>query len=121
MLPGVTRDVVLDLAREEGIPVREGTFTPDDVRGAAEVFLTNTTWELRPVATVDGIDCGGGPVTTLLSRLFDERVEREHYDDATGADGSKNDGDSEGAGYGDGDGQAVDSQWDVDGGVDRNR
>jgi branched-chain amino acid aminotransferase len=115
ILPGVTRDVVLDLAREEGIPVREGRWTPDDVRGAAEVFLTNTTWELRPVATVDGIDCGGGPVTTLLSRLFDERVERTHYG---GRDG---DGDGGGTGGGDdasGDGTAdgVDARWDVGGG-----
>jgi branched-chain amino acid aminotransferase len=79
VLPGVTRRVVLDLARSEGIPVREGRFTPDDVRDAEEVFLTNTTWELRPVETVDGIDVDPGPVTTLLSRLFDDRVEREHY------------------------------------------
>jgi branched-chain amino acid aminotransferase len=118
VLPGVTRDVVLDLAREEGIPVREGAFTPDDVRGAAEVFLTNTTWELRPVATVDGIDCGGGPVTTLLSRLFDERVEREHYggavvesDDGVDGDaGETTDGETV-------EGTAVDSRWDVDGGT----
>ena len=79
VLPGVTRDVVIDLARSEGIPVREGAFVPDDVRGADEAFLTNTTWELRPVETVDGIDAGDGPVTALLSRLFDERIEREHY------------------------------------------
>ena len=79
VLPGVTRSVVIELARSEGIPVRSGAFVPDDLRGADEVFLTNTTWEARPVETVDGIGVGGGPVTTLLSRLFDERVERDHY------------------------------------------
>ncbi|WP_152040551.1 aminotransferase class IV [Salinigranum salinum] len=105
VLPGVTRDVVIELARAEGIPVREGQFTPDDVRGAAEVFLTNTTWELRPVATVDGIDCGGGPVTTLLSRLFDERVEQGHYRSKTdGVDADDADGETAGG---------VDSPWDV--------
>ena len=114
VLPGVTRDVVLELAREEGIPVREGRFAPDDVRGASEVFLTNTTWELRPVATVDGIDSGGGPVTTLLSRLFDERVERAHYGGNEGVTGRRSDD----AGDSDGDGEnahdaTVDSQWDV--------
>lgn len=75
VLPGITRDVVIDLARSEGIPVDEGAYTLDDVRTADEVFLTNTTWEVRPVETVDGLDTAGGPVTTLLSKLYDERVE----------------------------------------------
>ena len=75
VLPGITRDVVIDLARSEGIPVDEGAYTLDDVRTADEVFLTNTTWEVRPVETVDGLDTEGGPVTTLLSTLYDERVE----------------------------------------------
>jgi branched-chain amino acid aminotransferase len=79
LLPGITRSVVVDLAREEGIPVLQGRYEPSEVREADEVFLTNTTWELRPVATVDGIDIGGGPVTTLLSRRFDALVERRHY------------------------------------------
>lgn len=76
VLPGVTRSVVVDLARSEGIPVEEGAYTLDDVRNADEVFLTNTTWEIRPVETVDGLDNEGGPVTTLLSKLYDERVEQ---------------------------------------------
>ncbi|PSP84347.1 4-amino-4-deoxychorismate lyase [Halobacteriales archaeon QS_1_68_17] len=79
LLPGVTRSVVLELAREEGIPVETGRYDVDDVRDAGEAFLTNSTWEVRPVATVDGIDVGGGPVTDLLARLYDERVERRHY------------------------------------------
>lgn len=96
VLPGITRDVVIDLADEEGIPVEEGQYTPADVREADEVFLTNSTWEIRPVTTVDGIDVGPesatgsdgadsngyrvGPVTKLLSRLFDERIETNCYD-----------------------------------------
>jgi branched-chain amino acid aminotransferase len=74
VLPGVTREVVLELAEGESFPVEEGSYTPADVRAADEAFLTGTTRELRPVATVDGVDVGGGPVTALLSRLFDERV-----------------------------------------------
>ena len=94
VLPGVTRRAVIEIAEEEGIPVEEGTYAPDAVRAADEVFLTNSTWEIRPVATVDGIAVGGtegggaeggadtaaGPLTTLLSRLFDRRVERRYYD-----------------------------------------
>jgi branched-chain amino acid aminotransferase len=80
VLPGVTRSVVIELADVADIPVYTGSYDPSDLRDAEEAFLTNTTWELRPVESVDGIDVGGGPVTDLLSRLFDERVERRHYD-----------------------------------------
>ena len=94
VLPGITRRAVIEIADEEGIPVEEGTYAPDAVREADEVFLTNSTWEVRPVATVDGLAVGGtggerpsgeadaaaGPLTTLLSRLFDRRVEERYYD-----------------------------------------
>jgi branched-chain amino acid aminotransferase len=76
VLPGVTRRVVLELAREEGLPVREERLTPADVRSAEEAFLTNTTWEVRPIERADGVRVGGGPVTELLSRRFGERVAR---------------------------------------------
>ena len=79
LLPGITRRVVIDLAEDAGVPVRTGTYEPSDVREAREAFLTNTTWELRPVDEVDGISVGGGAVTELLSRLFDELVEERHY------------------------------------------
>lgn len=78
ILPGITRNIVLDLAGDEGFPVEIGRYTLDDVRAADEAFLTNTTWELRPVGTVDGITVGSGPITTLLTRLYDDLVE-QHY------------------------------------------
>jgi branched-chain amino acid aminotransferase len=80
LLPGITRDVVLDLARDEGIPVNTGWYDLGDVHRADEAFLTNTTWEIRPLEAIDRVDIGGGPITDLLSRLFDERVERRCYD-----------------------------------------
>ncbi|MFC4246722.1 aminotransferase class IV [Natribaculum luteum] len=79
VLPGVTRRVVLELAAEAGIPTHEKWYEPAEVREAEEVFLTNSSWEIRPVESVDGIDVGDGPVTDLLARLFDKRVENEHY------------------------------------------
>ena len=80
VLPGITRAIVLELAEEASIPVNEGWYELEEVRGADEVFLTNTTWELRPVERVDGLACEApGPVTALLSRLFAERVERQCY------------------------------------------
>lgn len=80
ILPGITRDIVLDLAQDESFPVETGQYTLDDIRAADEAFLTNTTWEIRPIETIDGIAVGDGPITTLLSRLFDDRIE-QHYSD----------------------------------------
>jgi branched-chain amino acid aminotransferase len=79
LLPGITREVVLELAADESFPVETGTYDLDDVRDADEAFLTNSTWEIRPVASVDGIAVGGGPITELLRRLYDERVEERCY------------------------------------------
>lgn len=50
---GVTREVVLELAREEGYETRLGKVSLED---ADAVFLTNTTWGVRAVETVDGDD-----------------------------------------------------------------
>ncbi|WP_418284292.1 aminotransferase class IV [Halorubrum sp. DTA46] len=93
ILPGITRETVIELAEAEGIPVEEGTYPPDAVREADEVFLTNSTWEIRPVSRVDGIEIGrddaavdgdgegvAGALTTLLSELFDRRIEEAYYD-----------------------------------------
>ena len=78
ILPGVTRAVVLELAAERGIPLETGTYDVAAVQAADEAFLTNTTWEVRPVATVDGVSVGGGPVTEQVAAAFNERVEM-HY------------------------------------------
>jgi branched-chain amino acid aminotransferase len=80
VLPGITRSVVRSLADELDIPVETGRYRPTVLRDAEEAFLTNTTWEVWPVATVDGHRVGGGPVTDRLRTAFAERVERRHYE-----------------------------------------
>ncbi|WP_440769398.1 aminotransferase class IV [Natronorubrum sp. DTA28] len=80
VLPGITREIVLELAAEADIPVRDGRYELEDVLAADEAFLTNRTWELRPIATLDGRAIGGGPITERLTRLYDERVERTCYE-----------------------------------------
>ena len=79
LLPGITRELVLELAAEESFPVETGTYDVDDVREADEAFLTNTTWEVRPVDRVDGLQVGGGPITSLCRRLYNELVESRCY------------------------------------------
>lgn len=77
--PSITRATVQALADAEDIPVREGVIDREEVYDAAEVFLANTSWEIRPVRTVDGIAFDPGPVTALLATRYDDRVEHACY------------------------------------------
>ncbi|MFC4436767.1 MULTISPECIES: aminotransferase class IV [Natrialbaceae] len=79
VLPGITREIVLELADEAGVPTEEGRYGLEDVLEADEAFLTNRTWELRPVAELDRAEIGGGEVTERLSRSYDERVKEVCY------------------------------------------
>lgn len=79
VLPGVTRAVVLDVAGEADLPVRIGSFRPDDLATADEVFLTNTTWEIRPVERVDEHTYSVGPISTRLAQAVDELIETRCY------------------------------------------
>lgn len=75
--PRVLRSVVAEIADDEGFPAAEGEYTPDEIRGADEAFLANARWGIRPVGAVDGIELSAGPVTALLRRLLETRIERE--------------------------------------------
>lgn len=73
ILHGITRDVVLKLARELSIPVQEQPFTVEDVQQADEAFLTSTTQEVTPIIQVDGQPIGTGvpgAVTVKLQQAF---------------------------------------------------
>lgn len=80
VLAGITRRTVLDLADDLGIPTVETTISPTRLTGADEVFLTNTTWEVRPVATLDDQSFERWPVTERLAAAFADRIEAEFYD-----------------------------------------
>jgi branched-chain amino acid aminotransferase len=79
VLPGVTRWAVLELADTIGIPIEEGHYTPRDLRDADELFLTNTTWEVRPVATYDDATYATCKVGARLARAIADEVEQRHY------------------------------------------
>ena len=78
-LGGVTRGVVLELAREAGIEARERNFSLTDVYGAEEAFVTGTFAGLTPVRQIDGrgISDGAGAVTRRLQTLYKERAAAE--------------------------------------------
>ena len=77
ILPGVTREVVLELASGAGIPVREEELGAEELFAAEEVLLTGTTADVTPVVTVDGRAVGEGrpgPVGRRLGALLAERI-----------------------------------------------
>ncbi len=75
ILDGITRTIVMTLAQEEGVPVREGHYHLADLQRAEECFLTNTSMEIMPVNRVDSFPIGAGhpgPLTRRLQTRFAE-------------------------------------------------
>jgi branched-chain amino acid aminotransferase len=78
VLPGITRDTVLALARRLGIPVREQEMPREMLYLADEVFFTGTAAEITPVRSIDKITVGRGargPVTEALQKAFFDVIE----------------------------------------------
>jgi len=69
LLDGITRDIVLNLAREAQIPIDEGYFGIEAIHNADECFLTNTSMEVMPVTMVDGNPVGNGTPGLLTQQL----------------------------------------------------
>lgn len=82
-LGGITRSLVIDCAREAGIPVYEKDFSLTDVYGAEEAFVTGTFAGLVPVGEVDGRTIGDtgavipGPMVARLRALYRARIDAE--------------------------------------------
>jgi branched-chain amino acid aminotransferase len=70
-LPGITRGVVIKLARELGIEVEEGRYTLHDVYNADECFLTGTGAEAAPIVDVDMRVIGDGTPGLITWKLID--------------------------------------------------
>jgi branched-chain amino acid aminotransferase len=69
VLAGVTRASLLELAKHEGIPVREEPLPPEALFDAAEVFLAGSSVGVWPVASVDGRPVRGGAPGPVAKRL----------------------------------------------------
>ncbi|MBY0421534.1 MAG: aminotransferase class IV [Parvularculaceae bacterium] len=78
-LGGITRGIVLEIARAAGIAAFERNFSLHDVYGADEAFLTGTFGGVSPVSSVDGRTIGHGkrPMIARLQALYKERVAAE--------------------------------------------
>ncbi|MDB4899502.1 MAG: Aminotransferase, partial [Gemmatimonadetes bacterium] len=78
ILPGVTRDVVFDLARERGTPVVERPLLLTDLPRVEELFLSGTTTDVTPIVAVDDQRIGGGvpgPVAIGLLAALRRRMQ----------------------------------------------
>jgi branched-chain amino acid aminotransferase len=70
LLPGVTREFVLEIARDLGLPAAEHRLWPRDLEAADEAFITGTTREITPVTTIDGRPVGHGRPGALTKQLM---------------------------------------------------
>ena len=76
VLPGITREIALELAHALGVPAREEALGVGELPAADELFLTSTTNDVMPVVAVDGRTVGDGtpgPVTRRLAAAFAAR------------------------------------------------
>ncbi len=79
ILHGITREVVLEVARGAGIPVREEVVSPEALRQADEVFITSSTREVMPARSLDDQPVGDGkpgPVTRALIEAYRAAIPR---------------------------------------------
>jgi D-alanine transaminase len=77
ILPGITRQVIVELLKENGIALNETPVTQAELLRAAELFVCGTTTDVSPVVKLDGKPVGSGapgPVTKRVQALLDARL-----------------------------------------------
>ncbi len=79
LLPGITRDLVLELAADAGIAHAEASISEEDLRRAEEIWLTSSMREIAPVVSLDGKPVGDGtpgPKWRYMDQLFQAAKQR---------------------------------------------
>ena len=76
ILPGITRMVVKDLAKELGIKVEEKFLSKTDIYSADEAFLTGTLTEILGIKTIDGNSIGSGKLGKTTQKLYKGLMEK---------------------------------------------
>jgi D-alanine transaminase len=84
ILPGITYDLVLDLAREHGLPVEVRPIAASELAAADELWLSSSTKEVLPITKLDGRPVGNGRPGPMYARIyaiyqaFKERMHAQH-------------------------------------------
>ncbi len=79
LLPGITRDLILELAAKNNVPYQEMAITEAKLRDADEIWMTSSTKEIMPVITLDGepvADARPGAMFKKMSSIYYEYKER---------------------------------------------
>jgi D-alanine transaminase len=71
MLPGITYDVVLELAAQHGLPCAVRDITEAEARAADELWICSSTKEVLPIVTLDGRAVGSGAPGPVFARMYD--------------------------------------------------
>ncbi|RMH37178.1 MAG: branched-chain amino acid aminotransferase [Nitrospirae bacterium] len=76
LIPGITRDLVIELAAEAGLAVQQGCYPLSTVLGAQEWFLTNTGMGIMPIRQIGQSrnDTCPGPLTRYLQAVFEAKI-----------------------------------------------
>jgi D-alanine transaminase len=70
LLGGITRDLVIDLARRGGLECEEAAISEGELRGAREIWLTSSTRQILPVTRLDGAPVASGAVGPMWHRIW---------------------------------------------------
>lgn len=74
ILDGITRSIVITIAKRDGLKVKEAEFIKEDLYLSEEVFITSTTLEVMPVSKIDDQKYAVGNITKLLHQAYREEV-----------------------------------------------
>lgn len=81
-LNGITRQTIIELAHELGLPLEEDHITMDDLKAADEVFITGTAAEVCAIGKIDNTTYNVGPVTRKLRDAYENLVRGRPYKSA---------------------------------------
>jgi branched-chain amino acid aminotransferase len=70
ILPGITRDAVIQIAQDLGYTVHEKSLIRSDLYLADEAFMTGTAAEVTPLSAVDDVEIGVGPITLQIQEAY---------------------------------------------------
>ena len=71
LLPGITRDLIVEQANEHGLAVAETIITQTDLETADEIWLTSSTKEILPVTELNGLTVGSGVPGKVWHQMYD--------------------------------------------------
>lgn len=73
-LNGLTRQTVIELAKQQGIPVQERRIQPEELKNATEAFMTGSAAEVTPIGSIDDMTFTVGNVTKSLMSAYSDLV-----------------------------------------------